>query len=373
MRGRRVFFLSFAAFLLFSALSLSAQSSRTDIKIYILRPESKPGIHEQEDFFAEQFKSEITAAKYTVTDNRDDADYLIQLIIEENEYWGEEDEKRYLLTPILIRAEEGTEVVRFSWPFTDMTEMYQWNLFLVYEAMANVPMTKELEEGARTIVEKEVVPERDDRWRNKWVYFNFSAGADMTYLVRRGTTQTEQGMVTPSALVGVEFHFMDKLSLELDVIRARMLHDMDRYYLIYGPSAALKWVFKPEDFLMIEPYAGAEYGKPLTGTDATGLMSLMDDRVPWLSGIAGVQVGMRGGDRGAIVLDLGVSYSLLGNWRLNGRDRDYGTMRFSFSVGYKLGFLDRKKTPAAGPGETVKTTETPDAPEAAPVAGTPGN
>ncbi|MDR0599042.1 MAG: hypothetical protein LBG84_03035 [Treponema sp.] len=350
MKKNRVFFLCLAPLLLLPARSLPAQSSRTDIKIYILHPESKPGITEQEDFFAEQFKSEITAAKYTVTDNRDEADYLIQLIIEENEYWGEEDEKRYLLTPILIRAEEGTEVVRFSWPFTDMTEMYQWNLFLVYEAMANVPMTKELGGSSSVIVEKQVAPGMDDRWRNKWLYLNIGAGADMTYLVGSGSLRMAQGMVGPSVFAGAEFHFGDTLSLELDPVRARALNDEKRYFVIWSPSAALKWVFKPEEFLMIEPYAGAEYERIVGGEPGR-------DRAPWLSALAGVQLGLRAGRRGAFVFDFGVTYSLLGTWRLDGEEKDYGTIRFTFAVGYKVGFLDRKKTPPPPGPETVKTTE----------------
>jgi hypothetical protein len=142
------------------ARPLFAQTSRSDVKIFIPRPESKPGIREQEDFFAEQFKMEITAAGYTITDNRAEADYLIQLIVENNEYWGEPGEKQFSLYLLLIRAHDNTEMVRYSWPFTEMTEMYSWNLYLVYQAMALVPMTKETDDPARVIVEKETTTVR---------------------------------------------------------------------------------------------------------------------------------------------------------------------------------------------------------------------
>ncbi|GMO39566.1 MAG: hypothetical protein Pg6C_00050 [Treponemataceae bacterium] len=326
--------------LLFPRFRLVSQS-RADIKIFIPRPESKTGVHEQQDFFAEQFKMEIGAANYSITENRNEADYLVRLIVDNNEYWGQPDEKQYTVTLALIRAEDNIEIVRFSWPFTDMTEMYQWNLYLVYQAMANVPMTKEVDDPVKTIVEREIASGpalsasaalADDRWRNKWLYVNFSLGADMTYLFRSGSVLTDQGMVAPVGFLGAEIQFLDSMSLELDAVKIRMLHDTKQYFIILSPSAQLKWVFKPSDFAMVEPYAGAEFAFSATG-----------ESVPWLNALAGVQIGVRGGTRGAIIFDFGITYSLLGRWLLASSDRNYGVIHFAFSVGYKLGFLDRKK------------------------------
>jgi hypothetical protein len=335
LRGCARLALSALLFALFPRFPLAAQN-RTDVKIFIPRPLANTGINKQQDFFAEQFKMEISAANYTVTDGQDEADYLIQLTIDDNEYWGEPDEKQFILTLALIRAEGSAEIVRFSWPFTEMIEMYQWNLYLVYQAMANVPMTKEVDEPVKTIVEREIRTEapaaRDDRWRNKWLYVNFSAGADMVYLVRTGSVLTDQGLVAPIGFVGAEIQFLDMMALELDALKVRLLHDTNRYVITLNSSALLKWVFKPDDFAMIEPYAGAEYSFAVTG-----------EKLPWLSVLAGVQAGVRGGERGSAIIDFGVSYSLLGSWHLASGEREYGVMRFVFSAGYKFGFWDRKK------------------------------
>jgi hypothetical protein len=329
----------------FSRFPLSAQTSRTDIKIFIPRPESRPRIYEQQDFFAEQFKMEISAANYTITDNRNEADYLVRLIIDNNEYYGQPGEKQYILTLVLVRTEDNKDIVQFAWPFTELTEMYQWNLYLVYQAMANVPMTKETGSPTKTIIERETNTitqtgggdgaggaGRDDRWRNKWMYLNFSVGADMAYMVRSGSVLTDQGMVAPMAFVGVEVQFLGWMSIELDAAKVRLLHDTKQYYITISPSASLKWVFKLADFAMLEPYAGAEYSIAVAGIS-----------VPWLSVAGGIQAGVRGGDRGAIIVDFNVAYSLLGSWRLASGEREYGAARFTFSAGYKLGFWDRKK------------------------------
>jgi hypothetical protein len=335
--ARAVFSLLFLLAVLFP---LSAQNSRSDIKVFIARPVSSPGITEQEDFFAEQFKMEIGAANYTVTDNRDEADYLILLTVDNNDYWGQPDEKRYILALALVRTADNKEIVQFAWPFTEMSEMYQWNLYLVYQALANVPMTRETNDHAQTVVEREqvfvggdgvVVAGRDEHWRNKWLYLNFCVGADMAYLVREGSVLTDQGMIVPVGFLGAEIQFLDTLSVELDAVKVRLLHDTEKYIVTLCPAAVLKWVFKPDDYAMIEPYAGAEYAIALSG-----------ENVPQLSVLGGAQFGFRGGSRGAFVIDLGICYSLKGTMRLPEGTREHGLMRVTFSIGYKLGFWDRK-------------------------------
>jgi hypothetical protein len=310
-----------------------AQSSRADVKIFIPRPESRPRIYAQQDFFAEQFKMEISAAMYTVTDNQAEADYLIMLTIDDNPYWGEPGEKQYSLTLALVRASDRSEVVRFSWPFTDMTEMYQWNLYLVYQAMANVPFVKQVDDPTKTIIEREVsrTASKDDRWRNKWLYIKLVGGADLTYFLRPGGMTTDRGMVMPTLIFGAELHFLPVLSFELDA-RARFLHDGAQYLITPSADALLKCVFKMSDYIMLEPFGGAEYSiEPLNGS-----------AIPWLSVLAGVQFGFRAGTHGAVVLDFDVTYNLLGKHMLQNDRTEYNTVKFGLAVGYKFGFFDRK-------------------------------
>jgi hypothetical protein len=322
--------------LLFAVSSLlSAQSSRGDIKVFIPRPISNTGINEQQDFFAEQFKMEISAANYTITDKRDEADYLVQLTADNNVYYGEPDEKRYVVTLALVRTEDNKEIVRFSWPFTEMTEMYQWNLYLVYQAMANVPLTKDIDDPSRIIVEREI--ERalaSERWRDQWLYAVFGGSLDAGFLVPVGGMAIKSGMVMATALAGIEFQFLDFMSLELDPLKVRMVGDGEKRFVSLAFPLLLKAALK-FSAVMLEPYAGAEAAFGLGG------------RMPLLSGIWGVQLGFRCSDRSALLLDFNATAGLVAPFELaNGES--CSIVRFSFGAGWKIGRLDRKKrTPPA--------------------------
>jgi hypothetical protein len=328
--GRVVFY---PLLLVLCAIPLAAQASRGDIKIFIPRPVSRPGIYAQQDFFAEQFKMEITAANYTITDKRDEADYTVGLTVDGNEYYGQPDEKQYILTLVLTRTADNKDIVQFSWPFTEMTEMYQWNLYLVYQAMANVPLVKEIDEPTKTIIERErlVGPQIDDRWRNQWVYVNVGAGMDMIYfLIRDGENagKLQTGSFMPTLLAGVEWHCLDFFSAELDV-KPRFIKIKEM-----SLSAALtaRVVFK-FGVMMLELYGGGEYALGLSRS------------VPAFSVLAGLQVGTRGATRSAWVLDFGFTRNLTGAYDgYNGNEfaGSYGLTRFHILLGYKFGFKDRK-------------------------------
>jgi hypothetical protein len=331
---------------------LLAQSSRGDIKIFIPRPVSNPGIFAQQDFFAEQFKMEITAANYTVTDRRDEADYLVQLTVDDNEYYGEPDEKQYILTLALTRTEDGKEIVRFAWPFTDMTEMYQWNLYLVYQAMANVPLTKEVEAPTRIIVEREVEALLDDHWRNKWLYLYIAAGLEPGVMIDSSRAGA-YGFLMPAMVVGMELQFLNFMSAELDLMPARFTSDGKQQ--LYTPAAALllKGIWKPGVVFMVEPYAGIE----------ASLAIPPGPEVPPLSMRAGLQYSIRMGSWTAVTVDAGVSYNVMGEFA-HGDGSRYNLLRISLCGGVKLGFKDRpakgaKNTPDAATANGAKNT--PDA------------
>jgi hypothetical protein len=305
---------------------LAAQSSRGDIKIFIPRPVSHPGIYTQEDFFAEQFKMEISAANYTITDKRGEADYTVNLTIDDNEYYGQPDEKQYMLTLVLTRTADSKDIVQFSWPFTEMTEMYQWNLYLVYQAMANVPLTKEVDELTKTIIERErtVGPKIDDRWRNQWVYLNVGGGLDLVYYLRSQDGRLQTGSFMPALIAGVEWHCLDFLSAELD-IKPRFLA-MNEMSLSAALTARIVLKFGT---MMLELYGGGEYAYGFTNP------------LPPFSAVAGLQTGTRGGATSAWVLDFGFTQNLTGSYKASNGE-NYGLTRFHILLGYKFGFKDRK-------------------------------
>ncbi|MDR3249405.1 MAG: hypothetical protein LBT39_11540, partial [Treponema sp.] len=128
--------------LLLPALSLFAQS-RDDVTIY-LSPVTG-GTPEQQSFFNDNFRMELIGANYTLVDDQRQADYSMNLSVTQEIEDGYDDVAEEIINVLnisLLDNKDGHEVLQFSWAFGDLEEMYEWNLHLIYQAMANVPLTK---------------------------------------------------------------------------------------------------------------------------------------------------------------------------------------------------------------------------------------
>lgn len=322
--------LFFAVFALFQA-GLYAQP-RSNARIFVPRPVG--GIPYQQVFFQDQFQEELKGAGYIVAETREESDYTLQMTIQTDTRFdgagGPGGTDRFTLLVRLLTSKSNIELVRFEFPFTNMEEMTGWNLFLLYRAMARIPGGALPEDIAEEAAPFPPFPVTDNSWRRKRLYLNFGLGADMAYFMQPGSTMASQGMVMPAILIGAEFHPLDFFSVEADPVKLRFLHDGDRYFATAGFALLCKGVFKPGDYAMLEPYAGAEFSIPLrAGTE-----------IPWLSALGGMQFGFRGGRREAYTIDFSVTYSLAGRLKLV-TETTNGTLKFGLLFGYKVGFFDR--------------------------------
>ncbi|GMO48173.1 MAG: hypothetical protein Pg6C_10590 [Treponemataceae bacterium] len=317
VHNRRLFALYFL-FFVFCPL-LSAQSR--DIPIYV--PEPTGGTAEQRQYFLDNFKMELEGAKYPVVDSLGESQYSLPLSISDNPYFGEEGEEKFILTIVLIRTKGNSEVVRFEFPFTDLQEMYEWNLFLVYRTMGNAVAYYDYEAEEMPAAPKSGP---GDRWRNQWLYATGALGVILGYYVPPGTSRLGMGFIMPVGSLGAECQFLNFMSAEVDA-KMRLLNNGKDF--AYSPTLAvlLKGIWKPRTSFMIEPYAGAEG-------------SLGD--APKLSGLCGVQFGFEGGARSAFTLDIGVTVSFLGTVRV-ADGHDYSLAYVCVAGGYKFGWFDRKK------------------------------
>jgi hypothetical protein len=102
---------------------------------------------------------------------------------------------------------------------------------------------------------------------------------------------------------------------------------------------------------MLEPFAGIQFNS----TSSTALIT------PILSWVGGFQYGIRGGERGAIVIDLRVVGDI-GSTNVDppivagdGTHKNVDRFQIAFTIGYKIGFYNRNKeevpiAPAGGGG-----------------------
>jgi hypothetical protein len=334
---------------LFFTLPLFAQS-RDDVRVYI--PPVSGGVPEQQMFFAENFTMELIGANYVVVDSQADSDYSMNLSITQEVEDSYEDETGAtvageivnILTIALQDSEDGREILQFSWAFETLEEMYEWNLHLIYQAMANVPLTK-----------LTGVPDTN-HWRNKWIYIRASFDYPITFYANPnptaiyGASPAEGGsppydvldhkvLPFPGVTIGAEFQFLNWMSAEGDF--QINFGDPLSTTLIPSINVALKFPLKPSRHFMIEPYGMATF----PASTASGTLSF-----PKLGIGGGVQFGVKGGSRGAFFVDVNYVH-YLGDVVTKNSDDDkknpdtISWSRFSvgLGIGYKIGFFNRNK------------------------------
>jgi hypothetical protein len=335
--------------------ALFAQS-RDDIAVYI--PPVTGGVPEQQVFFSENFKMELLGANYAVVENQNDSDYTMALAITQDVDDGYEDETGVaqvdhiinVLTVSLQDTKDGREVLQFSWAFETLEDMYEWNLHLIYQAMANVPLTKITG-----------VPDTN-HWRNKWIYIRASFDYPITFYANPNPGGIHAEPVAgepnryarldhkirpfPGFTAGLEFQFLNWMSIEGDF--QINFGDPLSTALIPSIDIELKFPLKPSRHFMIEPYAMAA----LPATTATDTVQF-----PVVGVGGGIQLGVKGGAMGAFFVDVNYVH-YLGDVITKNTDADkplpttISWTRFSvgLGIGYKIGFFNRNKDE---PADTV--------------------
>ncbi|MDR0731696.1 MAG: hypothetical protein LBF63_08505 [Treponema sp.] len=341
-----------ALMFLFPAFVLCAQS-RDDVKVFVTPVTG--GVPEQQMFFSENFRMELIGANYAVVDSQADSDYTMGLSITQEVEDSYEDEEGVaaagqivnVLTVSLLDSKDGREILRFSWAFETLEEMYEWNLHLIYQAMANVPLTK-----------LTGVPDTN-HWRNKWIYIRASFDYPITfyavttpngaiYKTNQTTGVSEYDKLEhkvfpfPGTTLGAEFQFLNFMSVEGDF--QINFGDPLSTQLIPSINLELKFPLKPSRHFMIEPYGAITF----PATTATETLQF-----PKFGLGGGIQFGVKGGSRGAFFVDVNYMH-YLGDVVTKNTDADKQNpdkltwTRFSvgLGIGYKIGFLNRNKDEA---------------------------
>ena len=114
-----------------------------EVKVYVSPVEN--GTEEEAAYFKENFEMELEGAAYDVAETREDSDFYLTLSISR-----EEGSPPNNLEMTLFNTRTGQEMVAISWGYTALSDMTDWNLYLIYQAMANAPMVKLLPDAEMT-------------------------------------------------------------------------------------------------------------------------------------------------------------------------------------------------------------------------------
>jgi hypothetical protein len=327
-----------------------SQQSREEIKIYVPMPIG--GNADQQVYFHENIKMEAFGAGYVVTDDAMESDYILNLIIRPNMVMYEDgteelappDEPQYSLELNLMETETGNDLVRFSFFFTELDIMDNYNLYLLYQAIANIPFTKETDIITDIIVD-------DDQWRNKWLYLRLSLDFNVPVFM----PNTDQYNMTnsnassnfpisprvpfaPGLSLGTELHFLNWMSAELglNLLLGNVVGVSYNYEPVGTFDLSLKFVLKPTRIYMIEPFLGLAFPLALMGTN-----------LPPVGVQGGIQVATKAGNMGGFFMNLRGEYDFgTANTRIQGGSInrvEWNRFVIGISAGYKLGIMNRIK------------------------------
>jgi len=284
------------AALLLAVTAAAFAQTREDIRIFI-PPVAADA--EQARFFHENFTMEISTAGYTVTVNENEAHYSIKLTVMPNmivhpdgtEEPAPPDAHQNILMISLVRNSDNFEVVSLFHSFTDLEEMYDYNLYLhhIYQAI-NVPMAKadgegegEGEAGGPAVA----IAAKAAAWNAMAFYFGGSV-----FLSPRLYRGDELSSYYVGAGIGVlaEFHFLRFLSvgtgaeLAPDMIAASPRFGDEYWNAVLQIPLRFQAVLRPGRFVL-QPYGGIAFNFPLLPYTIPPLLS-------WQAGLqSGIEAG----------------------------------------------------------------------------------
>ena len=315
------------------------------------------GTGEQQAFMKEQFSMEATAAGYAIVDSARESDYTLQLRINPNVTVYSDgstsepgpDDKQYIVELHLLQTSNNEELVTFSFPFTDLMEMYEWTLYLLYQATANIPLTK-----YTAIIDTE-------HWRNKWLYIRFSFDYALVDYAPDATKNTMYAIPTgsqsgatsvdipinridsfmPGAVLGVELQFIDfspRISMAAEADIKLLFGDPSGSTLIPTIALAIKVPIKPSKHWMVEPYVMVDF--PVSTSAAV-------IEFPRVGIGGGIQIAAKGGEMGGFFAEFNAIYNI-GNVHTENLSNSFSPKEIYWNrfvvevgVGYKLGFFNR--------------------------------
>jgi len=170
-----------------------------------------------------------------------------------------------------------------------------------------------------------------DDWRYNWLFVNVSGlWAPRIYVDKDQIFN----LVNFGLSVSAEYHFTDfaavELGLQLAQDRVTVSSSDDEYRdLILEIPVALKFILKPLNNLMLEPYLGGSFNLSLMGTTRPFIFS-------WF---AGLQLGVKTGP-GMIIID--PRFSMDFNKSVIPENKaEYHRIMMQVGIGYKFGFFPK--------------------------------
>jgi len=302
--------------------SLYAQSN--SVTVYVPPVTGTSGKLEDNEIFYRQLVSEVTYQQFNLGKTKNDAEFSLVGTLSAHPGNTPSGVKQYVLH--LELRDNNTNKIRSDGDLVYKIPEDLKDLFprLVYTLLNTIPENSD-----------------KDNWRNKWLF----AGASAFWTPRVYTTESASIHIGSfGGGVFAEYHFLDFLSvgigLELasDLINVTPKDDGNYSNVLLEIPVFVKFVFKPGDYFLLEPYTGFHFNIPF------GKATLP----PVISWLIGFQYGVRAGS-GVLFIDPRFSIDTeKSGMDPNSAFKDISFQRYiiHLGIGYKLGFFPKRETQA---------------------------
>jgi len=271
------------------------------------------------DFFYQQLVYEVGYQKFILAKEKKDAEFSLAAAISEQRDDVPPGVRQYNIHLTLIDNKTGQTTA---------------DGFLIYET------AEEIEDLFPTLAYTLLYTIPEDAGKNNWRNKTLYAGAGAIWSPRIYTSESSSAhLVSFGGGFFAEYHFLDFLSVEAgfeiatDMFKVKYSGETYNNILLEIP-VLVKYVIKPGDSFMIEPYAGAQLNIPFG--KAT--------KPPIISALAGFQYGVKAGP-GILFVDPRFSFDI-GESAISPestfKDLNFQRYIIHLGIGYKIGFFIKR-------------------------------
>ena len=248
------------------------------VRVYIFPMES--GTPEEQEYFMEAMEMEFAGATYQVVDTIEDSDYNVRLAV------SREGGSASSFNITLFDTKSGREVVSVGRDYREVAEMEDWNLFLITQAMANLPIVR-IPPGAELLAVPEGGASMSTAYKPGF-YLGLRAGGHLNTFTFQTSGDYEPGLrlaFSGEGAVLAEFRIARLLSLQAEAIfiynafeagkktqnGVQVIHSTDTFWHLSLMFPLLIKVPVEVGRFTLSPFAGGYY------TMALGPMNRVDE------------------------------------------------------------------------------------------------
>jgi hypothetical protein len=310
-------------FLFFSAVFSLFPAMAEDIRnVYVWVAPVEGGSDTEKQYFYDNIRMELAGAGYNLTESRENSDFYMNIRVVHEENDG---------VPVnyvnlgLYDSRTENEIITLSWDYDKLEDMDIWNLYLVFQTMANAPIAKSVVVPGGELPSPAEAP----AWYSKWLWIGAAGGvdyfSDRPHLDFRLTAGLDfSGFMGFDAGLGYQANF----PLFVDWIEDEYYHEIEQSLIL---PIRLRFLIKTEG-LLVEPNGGIQFQLHFPGSYSTAMEHrIREESLILLPAILGGLDFRAKLGAGALGFGPRMIYDL-----------ETAAFGFGFTLGYQFGFFPKK-------------------------------